>query len=135
MKLEVSRLFGAGRNFAAVSTLMEDGSPHTAMMWAGVEGEHLVISCTPKTRTGRNMLRDARVALAVFDRDSPYATARVRGRMIERIDAPRSGEIVDRMSARYLGGPFARRDVTAWVIEVLHEEHASHAYREPTDGD
>ena len=34
-----------GTNFAAVSTLMADGSPYTTIVWIHTDGEHALFNC------------------------------------------------------------------------------------------
>ncbi|MCW3008604.1 MAG: class F420-dependent oxidoreductase [Solirubrobacterales bacterium] len=122
MRDAVAELFGTGRNFAALATVMDDGSPHAVSIWSGVEGDRIVFFTSPASRKGRNIARDPRVALTVVDGENPYRTARVRGEVVETFDGDRAMEIVDRMSERYTGRPFPMRDSTVYVVEVAHEE-------------
>jgi PPOX class probable F420-dependent enzyme len=121
MRAGVAELFGTGRNFAALATAMDDGAPHAVSIWTGVEGDRIVFFTSPASRKGRNIARDPRVALTVVDFTNPYRTARVRGTVVETFDGDRAMEIVDRISDRYTGQPFAMRDSTVYVVELTYE--------------
>jgi PPOX class probable F420-dependent enzyme len=70
-------------NFVHLCTLMPDGSPQSVPVWAGVEGEHILICTGEQSLKARNTLRDNRVALSVVDFDNPYEEAQIRGRVVE----------------------------------------------------
>jgi len=123
MRPEIARLFGEGRNFPTLATTMDDGAPHAVSIWSGVEGGHIVFFTTPASRKGRHVARDPRVALSCVDFSNPYTTGRVRGRVVDHFDGERAMEVVDRISQRYVGEPFAAREMTLYVVEVTHEEH------------
>src|SRR5262249_47685661 len=73
-----------GRNFAHLATLRADGSPHSAPVWIGREGNRLYIATDDNSVKGRNTKRDPRVAISVVDLDDPYSEAQIRGRVVER---------------------------------------------------
>ena len=60
--------FLAGRHFATIATLDEDGAPRQAVVWYRLEpdGRILLNSRHPR-RWPRNLLRDARIAIAIPD--------------------------------------------------------------------
>jgi PPOX class probable F420-dependent enzyme len=126
MKPGVRELFGEGRNFATLATLLDDGSPHAATLWTGVEGERLVFFSEPGSRKARNIRRDARVALAVADAGNPYRTARVRGRVVERREGEQARVLVDRISERYTGEPFTLDGMAVYVVEITHQGFDEH---------
>jgi len=131
MRPEIAQLFGEGRNYPALATTMDDGSPHAVTIWTGVEDDRIVFFTLPTSRKGRNVARDPRVALTVFDRTHPFRTARVRGRVVDHFDGDRAMEVVDRISDRYVGEPFATRTMTLYVVEVTHEEFTELPFQEP----
>jgi len=62
--------FLAGRHFATVATLDDDGSPRQAVVWYRLEGDgRLMLNSRRPRRWPRNLLRDGRVAIAIPDRD------------------------------------------------------------------
>jgi PPOX class probable F420-dependent enzyme len=107
-------------NFIHLATLMPDGSPQSAPVWAAVEGDHILV-CTGETSLkGRNTARDDRIALSVIDMGNPYEEAQIRGRVVER-RPDRDFKYMDAISHKYTGKPFPFRDPenrVALVIEV-----------------
>lgn len=107
----VRELFGEGRNFPTLATLMPDGSPHAVSVWSAVDGEHILFfTANERSQKARNVRRDPRVALSVVDLENPYRTARVRGEVVEVVTGERAGALVDAMSERYVGEPFPVRE-------------------------
>ena len=104
MKLNefVYKLCTEGKNFAAVSTLMPDGSPQVSIVWVDADEEHILINTAEGRLKPQNMRRDKRVAIAVFDAGNPYRQAMVRG--IAEEDARKDAEKhIDKMAMKYLG--------------------------------
>jgi PPOX class probable F420-dependent enzyme len=115
---EVRRFF-EDANYAHIATLLPDGAPHSVPVWVGLEGDTVSILTSANSRKGRNLDRDPRVAISVTDRHQPYATALVRGRVIERVEGDAAWEIIDRMSHNYTGQPYApRTDRVVYLIDV-----------------
>jgi|SRR3954471_6246087 len=113
---EVRELFD-GPNYAHVATLMPDGSPHSVTVWAGVEGDRVVFFTQQQSRKARNIDADPRVAISVADRDNPYRTARVRGRVASTREGEAALEVIDRLSVKYTGEPFPMRSGVVYEIE------------------
>jgi len=67
---EIIRLID-GRNFAHLATVMPDGSPHSAPVWIGREGDRLFIATDDHSVKGRNTHREPRVAISLIDLDDP----------------------------------------------------------------
>jgi PPOX class probable F420-dependent enzyme len=93
-------------NHAVLGTINLDGSPQTSVVWVGRDGNDVLISTAAGRRKERNMRRDPRVSLSVWDRDDPERYAEVRGlaavtedvgrglavRLAEKYDGPGAGE-------------------------------------------
>ena len=80
------RALFAGPNYAHVATLMPDGSPHSAPVWIGVDGDDLVFTREESSLAMRNFRRDPRVAISIHNVEDPYECAYVRGRVTELRD-------------------------------------------------
>jgi PPOX class probable F420-dependent enzyme len=91
-----------GKNFACVATLMPDGSPQVAPLWVEREGDVVVINTTVTRQRYRNLKRDPRVALCVFDLADPYSRVMIRGRTTE-ITKDGAEEHIDKLSMKYHG--------------------------------
>jgi PPOX class probable F420-dependent enzyme len=114
---EAAALF-AGPNIAHIATTLPDGSPHSVPVMVDVEGDHLAFFTSPTSRKARNLAADDRVALSVADRDDLVRSALVRGRVVQRIGGDAGWEIVDRIFAKYTGGPYPRgEDRAAFLVE------------------
>jgi PPOX class probable F420-dependent enzyme len=61
-----------GRNFAHLATLMPDGSPQSAPVWVGREGDRILICTGEGSLKAKNTRRDPRVALSIIDFHDPY---------------------------------------------------------------
>ena len=113
------------RNFAHLATLMEDGAPKVEPVWIAREGERVLVATDERTVKGRNMRRDARVAVSVVAAENPYAQLLIRGRVVEiRPDRDLAG--LDALSRKYLGRPFPRRGWPSRAVYVIEPSLARH---------
>jgi PPOX class probable F420-dependent enzyme len=111
---------------AHIATLLPDGSPHSVPVWVGREGAYVAFLTSPNSRKGRNIERDPRVAISLTRPDRPTDSAYLRGRVVEVVNGDRGWEIIDRLSQKYLGGPYPMRtDRAAYLVEVDHAAAAS----------
>ena len=95
-------------NYIHLSTLRADGSPRNWVVWAGVEGDHILICTSATIWKGKDMLRDPRVALSVTDLENPYRMAAIQGRVVE-VRPDEDCRHMDRLSNKYTGKPFPVR--------------------------
>jgi PPOX class probable F420-dependent enzyme len=127
---EVRALLEA-RNFAHLATVAPDGSPHSVAIWIGTEGDRAVFFTQPTSRKARNLARDPRVALSVVDRSNPYATAWLRGRVVEKRTGEAALPLIDAISERYTGQPFPLRSGTVFLVEVERAAASTLPFSEP----
>lgn len=110
-----------GANYAHIATLLPDGGPHSVPLWVGLEGDRIAILTSPGSRKARNLARDSRVAISITDRDQPHRMAMVRGHVAERVDGNPAWAVIDRISNKYIGGPYPlRSDRVVFLIEPEH---------------
>ena len=76
---EVAKLF-EGKNFASFATLMNDGSPHVAPTWVDLDGNTILINTAGGRVKEKNIRRDNRIALSIYDQENPYNMVSVRAR-------------------------------------------------------
>ena len=69
-----------GRNYAVLATINPDGSPHTSAMWVGRMADLLFSTLEGRVKH-RNMLRDPRVSVTVWDSADPEISVDLRGRV------------------------------------------------------
>lgn len=89
-------------NLAWVSTLMSDGSPQLTAVWIDIEGTTPLFNTLEGRVKARNIRRDGRVAIGVANRDNPYESVSLRGRVVE-ITSAGAAEHLDGLAQRYLG--------------------------------
>jgi PPOX class probable F420-dependent enzyme len=88
-------------NPAVLATINPDGSPQTSVIWVGRDGDDLVISSAAGRRKDRNIRRDPRVSLSVYDQDDPEEYAEIRGTATVTEDAGRA--LAVRLAEEYEG--------------------------------
>jgi PPOX class probable F420-dependent enzyme len=103
------RRLAKGRNFAALTTLLPDGHPMTHVMWVDCDDEHLVINTETHRQKARNMARDPRVTVTIWDADDPYRYAEVRGEVVETVTGPEARAHIDTLSMKYWGHEYRNR--------------------------
>ncbi|WP_051385813.1 PPOX class F420-dependent oxidoreductase [Actinokineospora inagensis] len=113
-----------GTPLAHVATVLPDGAPHSVPVWIGTHGDHVVIFSGPGSRKARNLRRDPRVAISLTPPDRPFTPVLIRGRVVDWLDGERAWEIVDRVAAKYIGGPYSRED--ARVVAIIEPDWQSH---------
>ncbi|NRQ34697.1 TIGR03618 family F420-dependent PPOX class oxidoreductase [Nonomuraea sp. NN258] len=109
-----------GTSLAHLATVLPDGAPHTVPLWVGTHGDRIVFLTGPGSRKARNLRRDPRVALSLAPEDNPLEPVIVRGRVVEWLDGDAAWEIIDRISAKYIGAPYPREEER--VVAVVEPE-------------
>ena len=105
------RAFAQGRNFAAFTTLLSDGHPQTHIMWVDADDDHILINTERHRAKFRNVQRDPRVTVTVWDRDNPYRFAEVRGEVVEVVRGQVARDHIDACSQRYFGRPYNPKNI------------------------
>ena len=98
---DLARRLLDGKNFATVATVMGDGRPQATVVWIHTEGPHIVFNTAEGRVKPRNMRRDARVAIAVFDMENPYLQAMIQGRVVA-MEHEGADAHIDAMTKKYL---------------------------------
>jgi PPOX class probable F420-dependent enzyme len=76
---ETARKIIDAPNPAVLATINPDGSPQTSVVWIGRDGNDLLISSAAGRRKDKNLARDPRVSLTVYDQADPLQYVEVRG--------------------------------------------------------
>ena len=111
----VRRLLDAP-NPAVLATINADGSPQTSVVWVGAEGDDLVISSAQGRRKERNIQRDPRVSLSIYDAEDPDTYAEIRGDATVTEDTGRA--LAVRLAEKY-EGPGAGEEFLSLPPEVV----------------
>ncbi|MFD5113469.1 PPOX class F420-dependent oxidoreductase [Streptomyces sp. NPDC058391] len=119
---EETRKLLDGRNFATVATLNRDGGPQTSVVWIAREGDTVLFSTTAERQKARNLARDPRVSLTVFDTANPYRSVDIRG-TVELLDDPEKS-LPRELSRKYLGEdpPAEPEEVLRLIVRVTPQK-------------
>ena len=100
------RHLATGTNFAALTTLLADGTLQTHVMWVDADDDHVLVNTEVPRAKYRNLRRDPRATVTIWERDDPYRFAEVRGRAVEFVTGPAARAHIDACSQRYFGRPY-----------------------------
>jgi PPOX class probable F420-dependent enzyme len=98
---EAARRLLDGKNFGTVATINPDGGPQTSVVWVTRDGDALLFSVLAHRRKARNLARDPRVSVTVYDQANPYESVEIRGTAELVDDNERSLSVA--LSQKYLG--------------------------------
>ena len=96
-------------HIGSVSSLRRDGSIATNLMWIDWDGEHVLTSSPVGSRKAANWRANPQVSVSVVDHYDDWRFVIVRGRVVD-IRPDVDLEFIDRMSMRYTGAPYRRRE-------------------------
>ena len=89
------------RNHAVVSTLNEDGSVHSTVVWVNVEDGKVAVNSALGRRWPTNLERDPRITVLVYDESNPFEYVEMRGTVTANTEVA-DGHI-DRLAKKYIG--------------------------------
>ena len=115
-----------GKNFATVATLMADGAPQATAVWIDTDGTHIVFNTAEGRVKPKNMRRDARVAVAVFDHENPYQQAMIQGRVVA-MEHDGADAHIDLMAKKYMDVdeyPFRQPGEQRVIVRIAPERIA-----------
>ena len=92
------RTFLEEKRFAVVGTKNPDGSPHLAVMWYLLDGDHIVVNSAQGRIKDRNLAADSRMSVLVED---GYRWIRIDGRASIEHDQAIAQADIRRLAARY----------------------------------
>lgn len=89
---------------AVISTLEEDGTVHSAVVWVdvvdGSSGRAVAVNSAVGRRWPTNLERDPRLTVLVYD-EKPYDDVEVKGSVTSTTDG--ADAHIDRLATKYLG--------------------------------
>jgi PPOX class probable F420-dependent enzyme len=90
-----------------VTTLRQDGSPHSTIVWVDVDEDGLSFNTAAGRAKPRHLERDPRVSLLVVDPENTYRWVSVSG--TAEVTTDDADDQIDRLAKKYLG-----RDEYPW---------------------
>ena len=94
-----------GGSTCFLATTMPDGSPQLTQTWVDTDGENVIINTVEGYQKVRNVNRDPRVAVSVFDPENSSRYFTVRGR-VTNSTTDGGAEHIEALAQRYTGGPY-----------------------------
>ena len=110
-----------GKNFANLATLMPDGSPQVTPVWVDREGEVILVNTAEGRVKTKNVARDPRVAISIFDQNNPYRKVVIRGKVIE-VTKEGAEDHIDKMAMKYRGlakYPWHQPGISRVLIKII----------------
>ena len=105
-----------GPNFAALTTIDKDGMPSTHVMWVDANDEHLLINTEVHRAKFRNVQRNPKVAVAIWEDGNPYKYAEIRGLVEGTIGGEEARSHIDALSQKYMGHDYRTKIESERVI-------------------
>ncbi len=109
----------------ALSTVNEEGQPHTVPVWCDFDGTYVRVNAPAATKKAKDMQQNSKVAVMIVDPQQAYHWVEVRGHVIEvRDESQGSREHINKLSLKYLGNPVypgfgdSNKDRLMYVIEA-----------------
>jgi PPOX class probable F420-dependent enzyme len=118
-----AEMLRVGKHFGVVGTIGADGRPQTSVVWVDWDGENVVFNTTNKRAKGRNLRRNPRVSISVWDNDDPYRYFEVEGPV--ELDEEGAGDHIEELSQRYEGKPF-HTPVDRVIVRIAPERVLDH---------
>ncbi len=103
-----------------LATVMANGAPHLTQTWADTDGRHILINSVQGFQKIKNIERDPRVAVTIFDPSNPTRYYAIRGRVLD-VTVTGAKDHIERLAQRYLGTPypwFGGRDQTRLLLTI-----------------
>jgi PPOX class probable F420-dependent enzyme len=92
-------------NYAHLATVARDGSPRSVAVWVGLEDDQILIGAGHDSMKARTTRRNPRVAISIIDRQNPYRTAMILGRVVEQ-RPDEDGKVMNEIARKYTGEPY-----------------------------
>jgi PPOX class probable F420-dependent enzyme len=89
------------KNFATVSTLREDGTVHSVVVWQHTDGDKLALNSAQGRAWPTNVERDPRITVTIPNLENPYEYVEVRGRVVESTPEG-ADEHIDFLAKKYM---------------------------------
>ena len=92
-----------GKNFAFVATVNKDGTPQLTPTWVDTDGEYVIVNTALGRQKNKNVTRDPRVTVGVFDMTNPYDYVSISGKVVRKVTGRAADDHIDKLSLKYTG--------------------------------
>jgi PPOX class probable F420-dependent enzyme len=101
---DLARRLIDANTFAVLATLNPGGAPQSSVIWLKRDGDDVLFSTIRGRRKTKNMERDPRVSVCLYDPADPYAYVEIRG-SVEMTEKD-GRDLINELSLRYDGVEF-----------------------------
>jgi PPOX class probable F420-dependent enzyme len=101
----VVRALAEARSTVTLATLMPGGQPHTSLVWAHADRDHLLIGTNKARQKYRNVVADPRVSVVIIDPDNWRRYVEVRGQVTAIETGPPALALVETTFTKWTGSP------------------------------
>jgi PPOX class probable F420-dependent enzyme len=113
-------------NYAVISTFNHDGSIHSTVVWANLEGDKIAVNSAVGRLWPKNLERDPRVTVLIYESGNPYNFVEIRGTATGSTEG--ADEHINVLSKKYIGQdeyPYRQpgEQRIKFVIEPQHVRH------------
>ena len=120
MKLDNKTIqMASGPNYAALTTLFNDGVPQTHVMWVDTDGKNILINTEIHRFKYKNILKDPRVTVMIWKHDNPFKFVEVRGVVVGEITGQDARDNIDRLSEKYWDKPYPFPVETERIVLII----------------
>lgn len=115
--------------YATVTTVREDGSPHTTVVWVDVDDEGVLFNTATGRAKPRHIERDPRVSLTVIDPQDGYKWVSVDGRAEMTTEGANAS--IDKLAKKYLGQdsyPWHKPEEQRLIVRIRPDHVQAHGF-------
>jgi PPOX class probable F420-dependent enzyme len=95
-------LLSTKKAFAAIATVMKDGSPQVTPIWFDYTDGKIRVNTARGRVKSRTLREGVPLALSIPDPDNPYRYLQIRGR-VSKVTEQGADEHIDSLAKKYLG--------------------------------
>jgi len=115
--------------YATVTTVREDGSPHTTVVWVDVDDEGVLFNTATGRAKPRHIEREPRVSLTVIDPQDGYKWISVDGRAEMTTEGANAS--IDKLAKKYLGQdsyPWHKPEEQRLIVRIRPDHVQAHGF-------
>jgi PPOX class probable F420-dependent enzyme len=112
-------------NYGWATTIREDGTPHSTVVWLDYDGEHVLFNTAKPRAKWKHLMRDPRVTVSVVDPENAFNYVSVTGSAEVTEDG--ANDHIDKLAQKYTGAERYgghRPDETRVIVRVTPERVA-----------
>ena len=99
------RALAEARSTVMLATLLPGGQPHSSLVWAHADRDHLLIGTNKARQKYRDVVADPRVSVVIIDPGNWRRYVEVRGRVTAIETGAPALALVETTSAKWTGSP------------------------------